>query len=97
LASLSKAHAAGQALPQNFEQIVALAAMSAGAHLELYALTSDTGDDEQEVVRVLLALLAEDAAATGMDPNFLQALRGRVVGSRDYRELRRLVHERLFE
>ena len=63
----------------------------------MYALIGDTGEDENDVVRVLLALLAEDEAAAGMDADFLQALRGPVVGSRDYRQLRRLVHERLFE
>jgi hypothetical protein len=97
LASLSRVHAGGQALPQTFQQIVDLRANSAGVYLDLYALISDSGEDEEEVVRVLLALLAEDEAAAGMDPDFLQALRGDVVRSRNYRELRRLVHERLFQ
>ena len=94
-AAVAERFAAEGTLPTTVFELTARHLLDAHTAAEMIELVyNGKRCTEEDIVRVLLALLAEEAAAQSMDAAFLKALRGSVVGARRYRELRAEVRTR---
>ena len=96
LQSLLRAHRRGEPLPTTLAALATDHPLTPEVLAALLQLIDSTDEDEGEILQVFYALLAEDAAANGLDPTFLAALRGSVLGSRAHRGLRALLTQVIF-
>ena len=96
LLSLLAAHQRGEPLPSTIAELASQHGLALEVVAALDGIVADTGNDEREVLRVFLALLAEDAVAQGLDRSFRSALRGLVFGSRAHRALRSILKRGVF-
>jgi hypothetical protein len=96
LLSLLAAHQRGEPPPSTIAELASKHGLALELVTALSGIVADTGNDEREVLRVFLALLAEDAVAQGLDRSFRSALRGLVFGSRAHRALRAILKRGVF-
>jgi Ca-activated chloride channel family protein len=97
LASLLAAHQRGEPLPTTIADLTSSHPVPTNVAVALHDVVVNTGKDESEVVKVFLALLAENSAAKGLDRAFRSALRGSILGSRAHRGLRAILMAALFQ
>jgi hypothetical protein len=96
LASLRRAHGLGQPLPSSLDALAGNHPLPPEVLAALSEVVAITGKGESEILEIFYALLAEDGSANGLDPTFLEALRGTVLGSRIHRGLRSILLARIF-
>lgn len=96
LQSLRAAHQRGEPLPLTIAELAKKHPLASDVVAALRQIVADTGKDEREVLRVFLALLAEDDVARGLDQTFRSALRGSIFGSRAHRALRSILKNGVF-
>lgn len=97
LQSLLAAHGRGEPLPTTIAGLSGAHPLPPDVADALRQVVANTGKEELEILQVFFALLAEDDAATGLDPRFLAHLRGSALGSRMHRGLRSILRARLFQ
>jgi Ca-activated chloride channel homolog len=96
LQSLRAAQQRGEPLPLTIAELAKKHPLASDVVAALRQIVADTGKDEREVLRVFLALLAEDDVARGLDRTFRSALRGSIFGSRAHRALRSILKSGVF-
>jgi Ca-activated chloride channel family protein len=96
LQSLLAAHQRGLPLPSTLAELATDHPVTPAVIAALYQIIADMGHDEREILRVFLALLAEDAVAKGLDRDFRSTLRGSIFGSRAHRTLRSILKKEIF-
>ena len=96
LQSLFEAYKRGESLPSSIAELSAAHPLTPKLVAALRKIVTDSGKDESEIVKVLLALLLENSDMKGLDRDFRAAMRGSFLGSRAHRSLRSIMLKGIF-